>query len=189
MRRLKGFLKLGEHPAHLSGRLPSWTVFQSLVLRTSLCSPPLRSGGRLARSSCGGLRVQRPRAQWQTQDANVPTKRRLRRGGAPPSGADLMVSVGNKASSFAPRVCGPSEKQTIAFEASVCCCPQPACRRGFWHIQHDVVQRLFLATRRVGCRSWQQMAKRCRDTRCRSEFIRTSSSFQRSRIVGNAEHV
>ena len=51
---MTGFLKLGVRSAHLSGRLSSWTVFQSLVLRTSLlgrsfsgasvfCGPELRS--------------------------------------------------------------------------------------------------------------------------------------------------
>ena len=33
-----------------------------------------------------------------------------------------------------------------------------------WHVQHDVVQTLILTTHRVGCRSLQQMAKRCRHT-------------------------
>ena len=31
-----------------------------------------------------------------------------------------------------------------------------------WHVQHDVVQKLILPTRRVGCRSWH--------TRCTSEL-------------------
>ena len=101
-------MKLGEHPAHLSGRLPSWTVFQALVLCTSLRSPPLHSGGRLARSSSGGLRDQRPRVQWQATRANVSTKRRFRGGGAAPSGADPNNASWEKTRScFAPWVCGP----------------------------------------------------------------------------------
>ena len=60
-----------------------------------------------------------------------------------------------------------SDSQTIAFEASVCC-----CSTWVWHVQHDVVQKLILTTRRVDGGSWQQVAKRCRAKRCTSEFAR-----------------
>ena len=82
------------------------------------------------------------------------------------------------------RSCGPwqrgircceteeSENQTNAFESVRVLLFEARLQTWVWHAPHAVVQKLILTTRSVGRRSWQQMAKRCRASRCISEFTR-----------------
>ena len=79
-------MKLHQDLTNLFGRLPHKDVSETLNLFSSLRPPPLRTGE--TSGSSGGLLFERPELSGEPQEAPVSTKRRLRGGGAPRSGAD-----------------------------------------------------------------------------------------------------